>query len=79
MVEPGRLADAVRRLAHRGPDDEGLWWDERVGVGLGHRRLAIIDLSPAARQPMWDATGQVAIVIVNDGSNLNHFRCKSSE
>jgi asparagine synthase (glutamine-hydrolysing) len=41
-VEPLRLAAAVRRLAHRGPDNEGLWWDERVEVDLGHRRLAII-------------------------------------
>jgi asparagine synthase (glutamine-hydrolysing) len=49
-VEPGRLGEAVRRLAHRGPDDEGLWWDEQAGVGLGHRRLAIIDLLSAGTQ-----------------------------
>jgi asparagine synthase (glutamine-hydrolysing) len=51
-VEPGRLREAVRRLAHRGPDDEGLWWDEGAGVGLGHRRLAIIDLSAVGGQPI---------------------------
>lgn len=73
-VEPARLGEAVRRLAHRGPDDEGLWWDERAGVGLGHRRLAIIDLSPAGRQPMWDATGQVAIVFNGEIYNYRELR-----
>jgi asparagine synthase (glutamine-hydrolysing) len=74
MVEPGKLSEAVRLLAHRGPDDEGLWWDERACVGLGHRRLAIIDLSPAARQPMWDATGQVAVVFNGEIYNYRELR-----
>ena len=39
-------------LAHRGPDDSGVWVDERVGLGLGHRRLSILDLSPMGHQPM---------------------------
>jgi asparagine synthase (glutamine-hydrolysing) len=73
-VEPGRLQEAVRRLAHRGPDDEGLWWDERAGVGLGHRRLAIIDLSPAGRQPMWDATRRAAIVFNGEIYNYRELR-----
>jgi hypothetical protein len=34
-VEPGRLAEAVRRLAHRGPDDEGLWWRQRPSCSTG--------------------------------------------
>jgi len=39
-------------LAHRGPDDEGVWTDEEAGLTLGHRRLAIIDTSPAGHEPM---------------------------
>lgn len=49
-------------MAHRGPDDKGLWWSNDGHVGLGHRRLAIIDLSPAGHQPMQDATGLLTIV-----------------
>jgi asparagine synthase (glutamine-hydrolysing) len=43
-----RMNDA---LAHRGPDDEGAWADDRVAIGM--RRLSIIDLSPGGHQPMW--------------------------
>jgi len=44
-----RMCDAI---AHRGPDDEGLWLDAERRVVLGHRRLAIVDLSPWGHQPM---------------------------
>src|SRR3954468_21830236 len=57
-----KLAEAVRTMnlaqAHRGPDADGIWVSpgspETPGVALGHRRLAIIDLSEAGRQPMAD-------------------------
>lgn len=42
----------THRLSHRGPDDRGVWLDERCRVVLGHSRLAIIDISPAGHQPM---------------------------
>lgn len=44
-----RLTDAI---AHRGPDDSGVYLSPQKRVGLGHRRLAIIDLSPLGHQPM---------------------------
>lgn len=46
---------------HRGPDDAGLWLSADGRVGLGHRRLSIIDLSPAGHQPMKNADGSVWI------------------
>lgn len=45
-------------LAHRGPDDSGTWSDPEAGVAFGHRRLAVIDLSPAGHQPMVSADGR---------------------
>lgn len=49
---PGLMEGMLGRLAHRGPDGEGEWYDLDAGVGLGQRRLSIIDLSTAASQPM---------------------------
>jgi asparagine synthase (glutamine-hydrolysing) len=56
------VAAMTDRLAHRGPDGSGLWHDEATGVALGHRRLAIIDLSNAAAQPMAGVDGRYQIV-----------------
>jgi asparagine synthase (glutamine-hydrolysing) len=50
------------RLVHRGPDDEGSWADPNVGVGLGHRRLAIQDLSREGHQPMRSADGRYVLI-----------------
>jgi asparagine synthase (glutamine-hydrolysing) len=63
--DPEPLRSAVSRmtgaLAHRGPDDEGVWVDLGGRVALGNRRLAIIDLSPDGHQPMVDAGGRVVL------------------
>lgn len=62
-IERGVLEDFCLTLAHRGPDDRGTWVFESPGfsVGLSHTRLAIIDPTPEARQPMTDDSGHRAI------------------
>lgn len=67
-----KMADAIE---HRGPDDSGVWCDESTGVGLGHRRLSIVDLSPAGHQPMGSQTGRY--VIVFNGEIYNHLDLRS--
>jgi asparagine synthase (glutamine-hydrolysing) len=62
------MADA---LTHRGPDDAGVWVDGEAGIGLGHRRLSILDLSPAGHQPMVSAGGRY--VVAFNGEIYNHL------
>ena len=58
---PEILEPMCAAMAHRGPDDAGTWHDARAEVGLGHRRLSIIDLSAAGHQPMANADGSLWI------------------
>lgn len=63
--DPRQLHPTLRRmtatLSHRGPDAGNVWVDGSVGIGLGHRRLSIIDLSPAGAQPMTSSCGRCVI------------------
>ena len=61
-------------LAHRGPDDAGLWRSTADGVTLGSRRLAILDLSPRGRQPMHDPTNTYTIVFNGEIYNFKELR-----
>lgn len=71
-VDEGELIAARDRLVTRGPDDAGLW----IGgaVGLGHRRLSIIDLSPSGRMPMFNETGSIAAVFNGEIYNFKTLR-----
>lgn len=62
-----KMADMI---AHRGPDDAGVWIDDRAGVALASRRLAVIDLSAAGHQPMCSHSGRY--VIAFNGEIYNH-------
>ncbi|MEM5787440.1 MAG: asparagine synthase (glutamine-hydrolyzing) [Syntrophobacteraceae bacterium] len=68
-----KMAEA---LLHRGPDDHGIWVDESTGLGLGHRRLSILDLTPLGRQPMVSPGGRYCVVFNGEVYNFRGLRAE---
>lgn len=66
-----QLTTMLGTLQHRGPDDSGIWVNAEQGVGLGHRRLSVLDLSPTGHQPMTSACGR--FVLIFNGEIYNHL------
>ena len=68
------VCSMIDRLIHRGPDDSGVWVDDQAGIALGHRRLSIIDISPAGHQPMRSASGRYIISFNGEIYNFKDIR-----
>jgi len=77
-LEPPLLAAMRDAMRHRGPDDAGEWWSRDRRVGLGHRRLSILDLSPAGHQPMVACDGELALVLNGEIYNFSVLRAELS-
>jgi asparagine synthase (glutamine-hydrolysing) len=61
-------------LAHRGPDDSGVFFDDVAGMGMAFRRLSILDLSPEGHQPMFSPSGRYVIVFNGEVYNFEEIR-----
>lgn len=82
LFGPGRLNGDVsiavhmaEAIAHRGPDDAGVFTDPQTGIAMSHRRLSIVDLSAAGHQPMASASGR--FVLAFNGEIYNHLEMRA--
>jgi asparagine synthase (glutamine-hydrolysing) len=69
-----QLLHMTHQIAHRGPDADGHWLDTDAGIALGHRRLAIVDLTVAGAQPMQSGSGRWLLAF--NGEIYNHLKLR---
>ena len=73
--EGARIAEKMSKtIAHRGPDDSGVWVDGNAGIALSHRRLSILELSAAGHQPMISASGRYVLIFNGEIYNYRDIR-----
>lgn len=74
-AEPARLvSDMIETMRYRGPDDSGTWAEAAIGLGLGHARLSILDVSSEGHQPMVSAGGRYVITFNGEVYNFLELR-----
>src|SRR5438477_12997527 len=78
LVDRAEVIRMREQMFARGPDGKGEWFSENGRVGLGHRRLTIIDLSTAGAQPMWNADRSLATIFNRDIYNYRELRSQLS-
>jgi len=78
-VDPAVLSAMRDRLAHRGPDDAGIAFSRDGLTGFGHRRLAILDPSPAGHQPMWNRAGTLVTTYNGEIYNFRELAAELSK
>ena len=75
-ISPELIEKMTNVLSHRGPDDAGIFIDSKNNVGFGHRRLSIIDLSPAGHQPMANAEETIWVTFNGEIYNFKEIRAE---
>lgn len=76
QLDVAALRAGTAAIAHRGPDDTGMFFDVQSQIGLGHTRLSIVELSALGHQPMLSTDGQVALVFNGEIYNFRELRAE---